>query len=140
MTASELSPRSAFQIFFKCSSFRFRFEREYGFNPPWSMWRTVRAFPSIVFKQALSKISRDPSVVNLFVLFANENVYVKKFIHRLACQAVAFGAPTEKLKHSPPSLRYGVAAFALSRCSKAKAGPAWIRTRDQGIMSPLLYR
>ena len=35
---------------------------------------------------------------------------------------------------------YGVAAFAFSLCSKAKAGPAWIRTRDQGIMSPLLYR
>ena len=36
--------------------------------------------------------------------------------------------------------RYGVAAFVFSLRSKAKAGPAWIRTRDQGIMSPLLYR
>ena len=140
MAASELATRPAFQIFFKRSSFRFRFEYEYRFNPPWSMWRTVGAFPSIVFKQPLLKISRDPSVVNLFVLFANEQVHVKKFIHRLACQAVAFGAPTEKLKPSPPSFHYGVAGFALSLCSKAEAGPAWIRTRYQGIMSTLLYR
>ena len=133
MTASKLPSGSAFQIFFKCSSFRFRFEREYGFNPPWSMWRTVRAFPSIVFKQALSKISRDPSVVNLFVLFANENVYVKKFIHRLACQAVAFEAPTEKLKHSPPSLRYGVAAFAFRFAPKRRLGPPGFEPGTKGL-------
>ncbi len=43
------------------------------------------------------------------------------------------------MKFAPLRKNYGVAAFAL-RYAAGKTGPAWIRTRDQGIMSPLLYR
>jgi hypothetical protein len=106
------------------------------FNSPWMMCRTVRTFPSIVFKEPLFKVSGDAGVIDRVVRFADENVKVKKGVHLQACQAVVFGALREKIKiearlHSP----YGVAA------PKAfGAGPAWIRTRDQGIMSPLLYR
>ena len=92
-----------------------------------------------MFEQPLSKVSRDTGVVERGVRFADKNVNVEKVVHLLACQAVVFGALREKFKiearlHSG----YGVAVFAFSLRSKAKAGPAWIRTRDQGIMSPLL--
>ena len=92
-----------------------------------------------MFEQSLLKVLRDAGVVKRVVRFANENVNVEKGVHVPACQAVAFGALREKFKmearlHSS----YGVAAFVFSLRSKAKAGPAWIRTRDQGIMSPLL--
>ena len=116
-------------------------KRNGRFNSPWTMCRTVRTFPSTVFKEPLLKVSRDAGVMDRVIRFADENVNVEKGVHLLACQAVVFGALREKIKmkarlHS----RYGVAAFVFSLRSKAKAGPAWIRTRDQGIMSPLLYR
>ncbi len=54
------------------------------------------------------------------------------------------------MKFAPPFAM--ASAFAKQRRDKpawqpsrsatlrVKTGPAWIRTRDQGIMSPLLYR
>ncbi len=88
--------------------------------------------------QALFEIHRHSGVMNGFVCLAYENIDVEEPLHWLACQAVVFGAPGEKYNYSPPSLRYGVAAIAFALRSKAKAGPARIRTWDQGIMSPLL--
>ena len=82
-------------------------------------------------------MARNAGIVDGLVCLADQDVNVEEVFHLLACQAVVFGAPREKLKNSPPSLRYGVAAFFPVR-SKAKAGPARIRTWDQGIMSPLL--
>jgi hypothetical protein len=92
MTASELTTRPAFQIFLKSSRPTFRFEGNGGFNSPWWMCQTVRTLPSIVFEEALLKVSRESSVVSVLVRFADENINVKEFINWLACQAVAFGA------------------------------------------------
>jgi hypothetical protein len=90
-----------------------------------------------VFEQPLLKVSRDASVVERVVRFADENVNVEKGVH----QAVVFGALREKFKMKPAfTLVTAWQPSSFSLRSKAKAGPAWIRTRDQGIMSPLLYR
>jgi hypothetical protein len=138
MTASEFATSSALQIFLECPRFGLGFERNSGFNSPWPMFGSVRTGALVVFKKAFFKVTRHTSIVNSLVCATNEDINVEKGFRVLACQAVVFGALGEKIKHSPPPLRYGVAAFVFSLRSKAKAGPARIRTWDQGIMSPLL--
>jgi hypothetical protein len=51
------------------------------------MWHTVRNFPSIVFTESLAKTLRYASVMNDFVLFANENVYEEEFVHWVVAKA-----------------------------------------------------
>ena len=47
-------------------------------------------------------------------------------------------AKSHSTRPRPPPFHFGVAVFRSSLRAKAKAGPARIRTWDQGIMSPLL--
>ncbi len=93
---------------------------------------------SVVFSQACFKITRNTGIVDGLIRLAYEDINAKEFFHLLACQAVVFGALSEKLNTQPAStsLRRGSLRFSLR--SKAKAGPTRIRTWDQGIMSPLL--
>ena len=132
MTASELATRPAFQVFFKCSRLAFRFERNRSFDLPRPVLGSVLACAPIVFPEALIEVARNGGVVNGLVSLTDQNINVEERAHLLARQAVVFGAAKPKPKIRP--------AFGLPLRSKAKAGPAWIRTRDQGIMSPLLYR
>lgn len=52
MTPSELSTRSALQIFLERARFAFRFERNSGFDLPRQVLRGVRTIASVVFEQA----------------------------------------------------------------------------------------
>jgi hypothetical protein len=102
-------------------------------------FRSVRTLTSIVFEKTLFKITRNASVVNRLVCLTNQNVNVEECVNLLACQAVLFGAPVEKIKRTARLDFVTAWQPSLLRCrSKAKAGPARIRTWDQGIMSPLL--
>src|SRR5207249_11702507 len=100
--------------------------------------RCVDNWP-IVFEQALFKITCNASVVNRLVCVAHQNINVNEIFHLAGLPSRSLWSAEKEVKRArPPSLCYGVAAFASSRYSKAKAGPARIRTWDQGIMSPLL--
>jgi len=139
MTASKLPTGSAFQIFFECTRFTLRFEHNSGFDSPWPMLRSVRTCASIVLEQALFKITCNARAVDRLFRLAHQNINVKEVFHLAGLPSRGSWSASRKVKtHSPPSVCYGVAAFAFSLRSKAKAGPARIRTWDQGIMSPLL--
>src|SRR5713101_5665453 len=141
MTTSELPTRSAFQIFFECARFALGFERDGGFDSPWPVLRSVRTCASVVFEEALFKLTCNASVVDRVVRLTHQNINVKEVFHLAGLPSRSIWSLWTKVKkYSPPSLCYGVTAFAFPPCSKAKAGPARIRTWDQGIMSPLLCR
>ncbi len=134
MTASELPTLSTFQIFFECTRFALRFERDCGFDSPWPVLRSVRTCTSIVFK-----VTCNASVVDRVARLTHKNVNVKELFHLAGLPSRSLWSAWAKVKkYSPPSLCYGVTAFTFSLRSQAKAGPARIRTWDQGIMSPLL--
>src|SRR5438067_2442004 len=126
MATSKLATRSAFQIFFKRARFPFRSERSGGFDSPWPVLRSIWTFTLIVFEpRTLSgfEITRNAGVVDRLVCLTDENVNVEESLHLLACQAVVFGAPIEKIK-TEARLRFapGWQPSLFSLRSKAKAG------------------
>jgi hypothetical protein len=138
VTASELPTGAAFQIFFECAGLGLGFECDCGFDSPWPMLRGVRTVSSIVLEEALFKITYNASVVDRLIRLAHQNVNVKEIFHLARLPSRSLWSALRKINSRPPSLCYGVAAFAFPLRFKAKAGPARIRTWDQGIMSPLL--
>ena len=93
----------------------------------------MRTATLVVFPQPLFKVPPNVSVVNHLVCLADQDVNVEEVFHLLACQAVVFGAPREKLKNSPPSLRYGVAAFAFRCAPKRRLGPPGFEPGTKGL-------
>jgi hypothetical protein len=69
--------------------------------------------PLIVLVQARWEVLRDAGVGFSRISFAYEHINIEKFSTPLACQAVVLERKTEQIKHEPPALHSGVAAFAL---------------------------
>src|SRR6266404_8131552 len=53
---------------------------------------------SVVRKQTFFKVARNTCIADGFVCLADQDINVKEFFHRLACQAVVFGSPMETVK------------------------------------------
>jgi hypothetical protein len=51
-----------------------------------------------VREQSFFKITRNTCIADGFVCLADQDINVKELFHRLACQAVVFGVPVEKVK------------------------------------------
>ena len=84
---------------------------------------SVRTCASIVLKQTLFKISCDASVVDRLIGLTHENINVNEVFHLAGLPSRSLWSALRKVKASrPPSLCYGVAAFAFPLRSKAKAG------------------
>ena len=116
MATSKLATRSAFQIFFKRARFPFRSERNGGFDSPWPVLRSMWTFALIVFEQGPFEITRNSGVVDRLVRLTDQNVNVVESLHLLACQAVVFGPPAEKIK-TEARLRFAPAwQPSLFRC------------------------
>src|SRR5213592_4969142 len=99
--------------------------------------RCVDNWP-IVFEQALFKITCNASVVNHLVCVAHQNINVNEIFHLAGLPSRSLWSAPRTSRH--PARFHFVTAWqpSFSLRSKAKAGPARIRTWDQGIMSPLL--
>jgi hypothetical protein len=54
-----------------------------------------------------------PRLLGSFFSFSRSKIVLAKLWQKTACPAVAFGALEQKVKSSPPSFHYGVAASAF---------------------------
>ena len=100
MTASKLPTGSAFQIFFECTRFALRFERNGGFDSPWSVLQSVWTCASIVLEQALFKITCNARVVDRLFRLAHQNINVKEVFHLAGLPSRSLGAHRGKSKHT----------------------------------------
>jgi hypothetical protein len=76
-----------------------------------------------MLKQALLKILSDTSVVDHLTRLTHKNINVHELLDLAGLPSRSLWSALRKVKTSrPPSLCYGVAAFAFPLRSKAKAG------------------
>ena len=144
MTASKLPTGSAFQIFFECTRFALRFERNGGFDSPWPVLQSVWTCASIVLEQALFKITCNARVVDRLFRLAHQNINVKEIFHLAGLPNRSLGAHRGKSKHTArlyfvpafakaTACQAGVAAFAFSLRSKRRLGPPGFEPGTKGL-------
>ena len=134
VTASKLPTGSAFQIFFECTRFALRFERNGGFDSPWPVLRTVWTCASIVLEQALFKITCNARVVDRLFRLAHQNINVKEVFHLAGLPSRSLGAHRGKSKHT--ARLHFVTAWqpSLFRCApKRRLGPPGFEPGTKGL-------
>ena len=102
MTPSELSTRSALQIFLERAHFALRFERNSGFDLPRPVLRGVRTIASVVFEQALFKITCNASVMNRWVCPTHHNINVNEVFQLAGLPSRSLWSALES-QNSPPA-------------------------------------
>ena len=80
MAAGNLTPRTAFQVKFKCNRLFLASKSDTGFNKPWCELSGMNASTLIVLLQTGLKVSCTTDVM-MFARFTSQNVYVTELFH-----------------------------------------------------------